>query len=138
MLDTGAHLRHTRTMPHPAPIYLTPVSVPKKWGSELVICNNDEFCGKALLFKKGAQFSCHHHAQKREVFWLRFGSLKLMTINTEDASQSVFVMSPGDVIEIPRLLPHQITALEDSEVIEFSTTHSDQDSFRVLPGDSQR
>lgn len=119
------------------PINLTPTVVPKAWGGELVVCNNDEFCGKALQFKKGAKFSCHFHVKKREVFWLRHGFIELMTINTEDASQTTVIMSPGDVIEIPRLLPHQITALEDSEIIEFSTTHSDQDSFRVIAGDSQ-
>jgi len=38
-------------------------------------------------------------------------------------------LSPGD--------PHQLVAQEDSEIYEVSTTHFDQDSYRVGPGDSQ-
>ncbi len=120
------------------PILLTSQWEEKNWGGELTICNNDEFCGKILKFKKGAMFSCHFHVKKREVFWVKSGSISLMTINPEDASQHTRVLSEGDVIEIPRLCPHQITALEDSEVIEFSTHHEDSDSYRMLPGDSQQ
>lgn len=125
-------------MTHPKPIKLASIRVPKQWGYEDIICNNEEFCGKILHFNANSQFSCHLHYMKREVFRCVFGSLKLMTINTEDASRTEIIMKPGDTIEIPRLLPHQITALEESEIIEFSTHHEDSDSFRMLPGDSQK
>jgi mannose-6-phosphate isomerase-like protein (cupin superfamily) len=120
-----------------APISLTPVTVPKAWGHELVICNNDEFCGKILHFKQGFRFSAHSHARKREVFYLTHGRLKLMTIDPETAIQHERILEVGDTVEIPRLLVHQITALEDSDLIEFSTHHEDSDSYRSLPGDSQ-
>lgn len=120
-----------------APIPLSPQLVPKAWGYEMILCNNTEFCGKILHFREGTRFSMHFHKDKREVFFLQKGMLRLVTINTEDASQLVTIMHPGHTIEIPRLLPHQITALEESDLIEFSTTHRDEDSFRVSPGDSQ-
>lgn len=125
-------------MSRPLPIHLSPTTVPKNWGYELILCNNDEFCGKLLHFNKDARFSCHFHRQKREVFWLQRGKLKLMTIDTKDASQTEVVLSAGDVVEIPRFLPHQITALEESDMVEFSTPDYVEDSLRVLPGDSQK
>lgn len=120
------------------PIFLTPQTVPKKWGHELIICNNEEFCGKLLVFKKGSQFSAHQHIKKREVFYILKGSINLMTINPENAEKHNVHLFETDTVEIPRFLVHQITALEDTTVIEFSTTHRDEDSLRVIPGDSQK
>ena len=120
------------------PIKVVPVRIDKKWGYEKWVVNNDEFCGKLLHFNKGAQFSCHAHHKKREVFEIERGLVELMTIDQRDASQTKWILKPGDVVEIPRFLPHQITALEESEVREYSTTHREDDSFRVLPGDSQK
>lgn len=122
----------------PSPIPLTPVMVPKAWGYELVYCNNDEFCGKKLHINKGKQFSVHQHVKKREVFLLQSGKVDLMTVDSSNAAHNHREMNPGDVIEIPRLLLHQITALEDSDIIEFSTHHDDEDSLKSEPGDSQR
>jgi len=56
----------------------------------------------------------------------------------EDASRLVTVMKPGDVVEIPRLLPHSIRAIEDSVIDEYSTMDHAEDSYRVEPGSSQQ
>jgi mannose-6-phosphate isomerase-like protein (cupin superfamily) len=120
------------------PIKLKPANVRKRWGGETVICNNEEFCGKMLRFKAGAKFSMHFHRDKREVFHVLSGYLMLTTINTETAQQRTIYLSDGATVEIPRLLPHRLTAMSDSVVIEFSTRHRDSDSYRVAPGDSQK
>lgn len=39
---------------------------------------------------------------------------------------------PGDAFYIPPGRIHQPWALEDSEIIEFSTTHFDEDSYRLI------
>ena len=44
-------------------------------------------------------------------------------------------LNPGDKFEIPRELRHQMYAIEDTEMYEFSTTHFDEDSIRVIKGD---
>lgn len=119
------------------PIFHAPDIHPKAWGGERWLCNNDEFCGKLLSFHAGAKFSLHFHKNKREVFWVLGGKLLLVTIDTDDGSRKETVLAAGDVVEIPRLLPHQIIALEESKVVEFSTHHEDSDSYRVAPGDSQ-
>ena len=120
------------------PIGVAPVVVEKKWGGELIVCNNAEFCGKFLTIRRGCKFSMHFHRDKREVFYLLSGKLALRFIETETARTFEIQMFRGDTMEIPRLLPHQLEALEDSEVVEFSTHHEDSDSYRVAPGDSQK
>lgn len=112
--------------------------VPKGWGSELVITNNPEFCGKILRFNAGSEFSTHAHLLKYEVFYLLSGRIRVIGINTENASPYTIEMEPGDILDVPRLAFHRILALEASEIIEFSTHHEDSDSIRVSPGDSQK
>lgn len=110
----------------------------KGWGHEKWCANNDEFCGKILVFKKGCKLANHFHLKKKEVFFCRVGLIKLILIDTKDASKVEYELNPGDCIEINRGQPHQIMALEDSEIIEFSTHHEDSDSYRVEKGDSQK
>tara|TARA_B100001029_G_scaffold45151_1_gene35640 strand:+ start:930 stop:1148 length:219 start_codon:yes stop_codon:yes gene_type:complete len=54
--------------------------------------------------------------------------------NNIGLSQSI-VLEPGDKFHIERKMRHQMVALEDSELFEFSTQHFDEDSHRVFKGD---
>ena len=45
------------------------------------------------------------------------------------------ILEPGDKFHIYRGLRHQMVAIEDSELFEFSTEHFDEDSYRVIKGD---
>ena len=38
--------------------------IPKGWGSEVIICNHELYCGKIMRFKQGAKFSMHYHMIK--------------------------------------------------------------------------
>jgi hypothetical protein len=38
-------------------------------------------------------------------------------------------------MDVPLGLVHQMEALEDAELYEFSTQHFDSDSHRIVPGD---
>ena len=44
-------------------------------------------------------------------------------------------MQKGDKFHVHRGLRHQMFALEDSDLFEFSTQHFDSDSNRIIPGD---
>jgi hypothetical protein len=44
-------------------------------------------------------------------------------------------MEKGDRFHVYRSLRHQIVALEDTELFEFSTQHFDSDSHRIIKGD---
>ncbi len=45
------------------------------------------------------------------------------------------VLEPGDKCQGPVGLKHQMVALQDSELFEFSTQHFDSDSIRIHRGD---
>jgi len=120
------------------PIIRKPVNfVKKNWGSETWIINK-EYCGKVLMFEKGAKFSLHYHLNKEEVFFLQTGKVLFKYFDLRNADKLEETILPGTCIEIPRGCPHQIEALEESLVIEISTHHEDNDSYRIKKGDSQK
>ena len=110
--------------------------VTKGWGYEKWIVNKPEYCGKLLFFNKGKRCSWHYHKLKDEVFYLQTGKvvLKYSTEDDLDGSSSV-ILSAGDHFHVPIGLRHQMIAVEDSELFEFSTEHFDSDSYRIERGD---
>lgn len=104
------------------------------WGVEKWIENSDEYCGKLLKLDKGKKCSLHFHMNKMETMFLHSGRVDLRCINPEDGKEYVVSLYPGDKILIPRGQVHQIIALEESELYEFSTVHEETDSFRVEKG----
>lgn len=110
---------------------------PKGWGKEIWICNNEKYCGKILHFNSGAKFSFHYHLIKQEHFFVLKGKLNLKYKNLTNGEDRFLRLTVGDVIEIPIGAPHQLTALEESDIIEISTTHYENDSYRIEKGDSQ-
>ena len=109
--------------------------VPKGWGQEIIFVNNPEYCGKILCFKKGKKFSMHYHIQKKETWYVAKGKFLLHWIETENGVRHSEYLNVGDVITNERGEPHQVVALEDSELFEVSTRHYDEDSFRMWKGD---
>ena len=109
---------------------------PKGWGREVWIANNDRYCGKILEIKRGKRCSLRYHKFKTETFFLRTGKLKV-SIKESPASHEVeeFVLNPGDCMDVPIGLVHQMEALEDAELFEFSTQHFETDSHRLVKGD---
>lgn len=108
--------------------------VPKGWGKEIIFVNNDEYCGKLLCFEKGKKFSMHYHIKKKETWYVSKGKLLLVWFETENGTMHSEYLAVGDVITNERGEPHQLIAIEDSEVFEVSTQHFDEDSFRIWKG----
>ena len=96
----------------------------KKWGKEFWIANNDLYCGKILELKRGWRCSIHYHKKKHETFFILDGTI-LMEFNNEKR-----VMKPGDILEVKQLSKHRFTGIIDSKIIEFSTHHEEEDSYR--------
>lgn len=109
--------------------------VEKGWGKEIIFVNNDEFCGKILCFEKGKKFSMHYHLLKKETWYVSKGKFILLWIDIQNGINYSEYLSVGDVITNERGEPHQLIALEDSEVFEVSTKHYDDDSYRICKGD---
>ena len=110
---------------------------PKGWGYEQWIVNNDKYCGKLLRFVNGKTCSWHYHKLKHETFYIQEGTLKVTFGFTDDLQDTSFkVLHPGDVFEVPPGLRHKMIAVEgDCVMFEFSTTHFEDDSYRVIKGD---
>ena len=111
--------------------------VPKGWGEELIIENNEKYCGKLLIFKAGCKFSMHYHMIKDETWYVESGEFIYRWIDTETAEVIEQTLKPGDVVRQLPGQPHQLEAMTDGKIFEVSTQHFDEDSYRVWKGDSQ-
>ena len=109
--------------------------VPKGWGEELIIENNEMYCGKLLIFKKGCKFSMHYHLIKDETWYVDKGEFLYRWIDTETAETIEQKLKVGDVVRQRVGQPHQLIALTDGTVFEVSTQHFDEDSYRIQKGD---
>jgi mannose-6-phosphate isomerase-like protein (cupin superfamily) len=109
---------------------------PKGWGREVWLANNELYCGKILEINKGKRCSLHFHKLKTESFFLRAGRLRV-TIKASAEAEEIeqFILNAGECMDIPPGLVHQMEALEDSELYEFSTQHFNSDSHRLVKGD---
>jgi mannose-6-phosphate isomerase-like protein (cupin superfamily) len=110
--------------------------VPKGWGFEKWITNNEKYCGKLLYFVKGKKCSWHYHKIKDEVFYIQSGKLLVRFGYSHDLREcQEVVLEKGDSFHVKPELVHQMLALEDTEMFEFSTQHFDEDSYRIEKGD---
>ena len=110
--------------------------VPKGWGYEKWIVNSPEYCGKILFIAKGKKCSWHYHVLKDEVFYVQKGAIEVYygyNDSLEVADKTILV--EGDKFHVTRGMKHQMVALKDTEIFEFSTQHFDTDSHRIERGD---
>ncbi len=112
--------------------------VPKGWGEEIIIENNEMYCGKVLIFNQGCKFSMHYHMIKDETWYVEYGEFLYRWIDTETADINEEKLVEGDVVRQRPGQPHQLEALSNGRIFEVSTHHEDSDSYRVTKGDSQK
>lgn len=110
--------------------------VPKDWGSEEWIVNNDLYCGKILRINAGHFSSWHYHKLKTETFRVLKGILGVRYSLQDELTDANYVyLQPGDCMDIPIGMRHRLTAINgDVEFIEISTHHEDSDSYRLING----
>jgi len=112
--------------------------IPKGWGEEIIITNNNLYCGKLLKFNKGMMFSMHFHMIKDETWYVDKGEFLYRWIDTDTAELYEQKLVVGDVVRQYPGQPHQLEALTDGVIFEVSTQHFDSDSYRVWKGSSQK
>jgi|TARA_B100000902_G_scaffold398178_1_gene464082 mannose-6-phosphate isomerase-like protein (cupin superfamily) len=112
--------------------------VPKGWGEEIIIENNEMYCGKVLIFNQGCKFSMHYHMIKDETWYVEYGEFLYRWIDIETADINEEKLVEGDVVRQRPGQPHQLEALSNGRIFEVSTHHEDSDSYRVAKGDSQK
>jgi D-beta-D-heptose 7-phosphate kinase/D-beta-D-heptose 1-phosphate adenosyltransferase len=99
--------------------------VPKFWGYEQWIENNEKYCCKILGLNKGYQCSLHYHKNKDEMFLVTTGHVRL------ELGEELMYLRPGHFVRVPQNTPHRFAGLEDSLIMEVSTHHDDADSYRI-------
>jgi quercetin dioxygenase-like cupin family protein len=110
--------------------------VSKGWGFEKWIHNSEKYCGKLLYFVKDKKCSWHYHKLKDEVFFVQSGKILVRYSEQDDIQKaSTIILEKGDNFHVYIGLRHQMEALEDTELFEFSTQHFDSDSYRIQKGD---
>jgi len=98
--------------------------VPKVWGKELWLVNNEKYCSKFLILNKQCRCSYHYHKIKTETFIILSG-LVLLNLNGENK-----LLNPGEKITINPLDKHFFLGLQNSLIQEISTHHENSDSYR--------
>ncbi len=96
--------------------------VDKPWGHEQWFALVDgKFCGKALHVSKGHALSLQYHERKDEVMFVQTGRVRV-EIGAHESSLEAFELSPGEAIHVRPGIRHRVTAVEDSVLLEASTT----------------
>ena len=99
--------------------------IPKLWGYEQWIENNEKYCCKILALNKGYQCSLHYHKNKDETFLVTAGHVRL------ELGDEVMHLRPGSFVRVLPNTPHRFAGIEDSLITEISTHHEDSDSYRI-------
>lgn len=90
---------------------------------------------KLLFLNKNKKLSLHFHHTKDEIFMVAQGSVMVETIE-KNGKKRAWTLKTGDRIFVPKCTPHRLTGTGDNNlVIEVSTLHRDEDSFRIEKGD---
>lgn len=112
-----------------------PKEILKPWGKEIWFADEPEYAGKILHIKKGHRYSLQYHEKKKETQFLIKGKIKFYLGKDQNALEE-FIMEPGDKLDIIPGTIHRAEAIEDSEIVEVST--SDLDDVVKLADDYGR
>ncbi len=121
----------------------------KGWGHEVWMANCELYCGKLLVLYRNLKCSVHYHKVKEETFYLQSGLIKMRLWHgdlkaLEAAAErhsplagcTEILMHPGDTVDIPPYTAHQFEGVApESTIIEISTQHFEEDSYRLVRGD---
>ena len=100
-----------------------PVRVEKPWGYELIWAHTSRYVGKILHVRKGHALSLQYHRTKDETIHLWSGRLELQTGEGDALERRI--LQPGESFHVTPGLRHRMIALDDSDVLEASTSELD-------------
>jgi mannose-6-phosphate isomerase-like protein (cupin superfamily) len=99
----------------------------KLWGKEEWLANTEKYCGKILTLEPGFSCSYHYHKNKDETFYVLSG---LVYLNVEGKD---IILKKGESLRIIPGQKHKFSSLKGtSKIIEISTYHEEDDSYREV------
>lgn len=127
--------------------------IEKIWGSEDWLVLNDKYCSKYLNLNRGFECSLHYHIEKDETFYILCGEVEVYYLDLKKlgvdkwlvkknvvyaevpldlALVKTRVLKPQDQIRIKPYMAHKFRSRTfASKILEISTTHKDEDSYRI-------
>jgi quercetin dioxygenase-like cupin family protein len=99
-------------------------TVDKPWGNELIWAETERYVGKILHIKKGCSLSLQYHRQKDETVMVLAGKMRFEHWREGEKPQFTD-LGPREPFHVTPFLRHRMTALEDTDVLEVSTTELD-------------
>jgi mannose-6-phosphate isomerase len=103
---------------------VSPRKVSKPWGWELVWAETDVYVGKLLFVRAGESLSLQYHELKDESWLVQEGHARL-DLGDVGGELGAIEIAPGDSFRFRPRTVHRVTAIEDTLVIEVSTTELD-------------
>ena len=107
------------------PWVVEPRKVEKPWGHELIWAESDDYVGKVLFVKAGESLSLQFHREKDESWLVHDGRAKLELGSAGDAVLNEEVVGAGACFRFRPGTVHRVTALEDTTILEVSTSQLD-------------
>jgi quercetin dioxygenase-like cupin family protein len=99
-------------------------TVDKPWGHEVWWAVTDRYVGKILHIKAGEALSLQYHRQKDETVMVLTGKMKFEYF-AEGQEPQVKILGPREPFHVTPGLRHRMIAVEDTDVLEVSTTELD-------------
>ena len=98
--------------------------VDKPWGHELRWGITDRYAGKVLHINKGEALSLQYHERKDEYQYVVKGAVD-MELGGADGVLTKHRLQAGDTLHITPGTRHRLTAVEDTDIFEVSTSEID-------------
>lgn len=98
--------------------------VEKPWGNELIWAETERYVGKILHVKKGHALSLQYHVKKDETVMVLSGKMAF-THYFENEEPRTVELGPREPFHITPGLRHRMVAVEDTDIVEVSTTELD-------------
>lgn len=109
------------------------------WGHEEWLVNNELYCAKYLVCRKGVMSSLHYHKEKDETFVIIKGEVQLevggpcqLGLDKLYPKKKILRLKVGDAYRLEPGTVHRFTSISGSStILEVSTHHEDSDSIKL-------
>ena len=102
-----------------------PRRVEKPWGWELIWAETGVYIGKILFVRAGESLSLQFHREKDESWYVESGRARLELGDVGQEALDEEVITAGACFRYRPGTVHRLTALEDTTILEVSTSHLD-------------
>ncbi len=101
-------------------------TIDKAWGEEIILVNNEKYCGKLLVLDKGSKSSYHYHRTKMETFYCIEG----YAILTVEGKRHILAPYTRPITIQPNM-KHEFEGVTVAVILEISTHHAEDDVVRL-------